>query len=166
MTANFKPWLVLAVIFVAGILTGASLTIALSPHLTHAPGPHDMRKSWMARLTERLNLTADQQAKIQPIVTDAETKIQALHREEVGRGSQIFKSAHDQISALLTPAQQVELQKMENERKKMFSSHMHPGEPPHEGAGDSHAPGGPGDVDGTPGPPPNDASTNAPPAPR
>jgi len=125
MSSRLKPWLLLAVIFIVGIVTGAALTIGLGSHFMHPPGEQQMRSHWMAQLVQRLNLTADQQAKIQPIVTDAETKIQSLHRDEVDRGSQIFKAAHDQISALLTPEQNVELQKLESDREKRFSEHMH-----------------------------------------
>jgi Spy/CpxP family protein refolding chaperone len=150
MSSNFKPWLVLAIIFIAGILTGSALTMALSPHFAKPPAPRDMRQHWMARLTDRLKLTPDQQAKIQPILADATTKAQALHRDEVQRGSQIFKAANEQISALLTPDQKVELQKMEAEREKMFSGHMH-----------RH--GGPDDDGRMPPPPPPAPPANAPP---
>jgi len=150
MSSTLKPWLVLAVIFIAGILTGVALTMALSPHFEKPPGPRDMKQHWMARLTERLKLTSDQQAKIQPILTDAATKLQGLHRDEVERGSQIFKAANDQISALLAPNQKVELQKMESEREKMFLGHMH-----HHG--------GPGDDGGMPPSPPPGSPPNAPP---
>ncbi|MCE0523954.1 MAG: hypothetical protein LV480_13680 [Methylacidiphilales bacterium] len=163
MKSQFKPWLVLGVIFVLGILTGSALTIGLEAHFMHPPGAAQIGHNWMARLTQRLNLTPDQQAKIEPIVADASTKLQALHRNEMEQGSQIFKAAHDQISALLTPEQKAELQKMEIEREKMFSGHLHPkGFFPgdmhyHEGPG----PGGPP----PPPPPPPDGATNAPPPP-
>ena len=160
MSSQLKPWLLLGGIFIVGIVTGSALTIGLASHFMHPPGEQQLRSHWMMRLTERLNLTADQQAKIQPILTDAATRIQALHRDEVGRGSQIFKAANDQISALLTPEQQVELQKMESEREKMFSGHMHPWGPQHDGPGGMHPHGGP-DEGGTPPPLPPEAETNA-----
>jgi Spy/CpxP family protein refolding chaperone len=161
MSSQFKPWLLLAVIFIVGVLTGSALTIGLAPHFRHPPGAQQMRRLWMAQLVQRLNLTTDQQAKIQPIVADAETRIQSLHRDEVERGSQIFKAAHDQISALLTPGQQAELQKMESERKKRFSDHMRSWGPAHDGPRDMHHHDGSDD-----GRWPPDAPTNAaPPAP-
>jgi len=160
MSSNLKPWLVLAVIFIVGVVTGSALTIGLGSRFIHPPGEEQMGRHWMAQLVQRLNLTADQQAKIEPIVTDAETRIQSLHRDEVERGSQIFKAAHDQISALLTPEQNVELQKMEAEREKRFSDHMRSS---HEGPGGMHHYGGPGDG-GMP-PPPPAAPTNAAPPP-
>jgi Spy/CpxP family protein refolding chaperone len=126
MSPKFKPWLLLGGIFVIGVVTGSALTIGLGPHFMHGSGERDMRKHWMAHLTAELNLTADQQAKIQPILADAEGKIQALRHEQVEHGYEIFKAADEQISALLTPDQKVELQKMEAEREKMFAGHMHP----------------------------------------
>jgi hypothetical protein len=130
MSAKLKPWLVLAVIFIAGILTGVGLTIGLGPHFKRPPAPHETKIHLFDFLKERLNLTADQQTKIQPITVDAEAKLHALHHEELERGSEIFKAMDDQISVLLTPAQQAELQKMASEREKMFSGHMHPWGPP------------------------------------
>jgi protein CpxP len=151
---KYKPWLVLIVIFVVGILTGAALTIGLASHFMHAPGPQQIRNHWMMRLVRDLKLTPDQQAKIDPILADAETKIQALHRDEMEHGSQIFKAANNQIAAVLTPEQQGELRQIESDREKMFSRHMHPSAPPHDGADATPHHGGPDD--GSPSP------TNAP----
>ena len=159
MSSNLKPWLVLGIIFIVGIVTGSALTIGLAPHFMHPSGAQQMNRLWMAQLVQRLDLTADQQAKIEPILAEAKTKIQSLHRDEVERGSQIFKSAHDQISALLTPEQKAELQKMEIEREKMFSGHMRPwGLPARDGPGGMHHHGGP---DEGMMPPPSGAPTNA-----
>ena len=152
MSSKFKPWLLLAVIFIVGVVTGSALTIGLASHFLHPPGGQQVGRLWMAQLVRRLDLTADQQAKIEPILVDARTQIQSLHRDEVERGSQIFKATHDRISALLTPEQNIELQKMESEREKMFLGHMRPWGPLRH-----H--GGPGD-DVTP-PLPPDAPTNA-----
>jgi Spy/CpxP family protein refolding chaperone len=159
MSSKLKPWLVLAIIFIAGILTGVSLTIGLGPHFKRPPEQHGSKDHLFDFLTQRLKLTADQQAKVQPITTDAETKLHSLHHEELERGSQIFKAMDDQISVLLTPQQQAELQQVEGEREKMFSGHMHPWGSPggmfhHEGSesNNSMAP---------PPPPAPNAQTNA-----
>ncbi len=79
MSSKFKPWLVLAVIFVVGVLTGSALTIGLAPiFIAHASAGDSSRcrRTSMAHLTQRLNLTPDQQAKIQPILADARMRIQ------------------------------------------------------------------------------------------
>jgi len=163
-----KPWLLLAVIFIVGIVTGWALTMGLAPHSNQPPGEQQMKTHWMMRLTNRLNLTADQQAKIEPIVTDAEDQIQSVHRDELGRTSQILEDANRQIAAILTPEQQVELKKMETEREKQFSGHMRswaprggPGEGPRGGPGGMPPRGGP---DGERMPPPDGGTNSAPPS--
>jgi len=170
MSRNFKPWLLLGVIFVVGVVTGGALTIGWQAHERAAfnldnrhpgAGPgQGMRQGWMAHLTKRLNLSADQQAKIQPIVDDADAKLQAVLHDEKQRGSQIFKDADDQISAFLTPDQKAELEKMRAERDKMFPGHMHGpgGKFNHDGRDDSMPPP-------PPVPSPQDGATNAAPVP-
>jgi Spy/CpxP family protein refolding chaperone len=164
MSSQLKPSLLLLLIFVLGIVTGSTLTIGLAPHFAHVPGAAQMKNHWMMRLVQRLKLTADQQAKIQPILADAETKIQALQRDEVEHGSQIIKAANDQISAVLTPDQKAELEKMESEREKLFLSHMHHRGNPHDGPPNPegmhhHEDDGGGDA------PPPPVQTNTAPAP-
>ena len=155
MKSSFKPWLLLVGIFIIGVVTGSALTFGLGPRFLQPPNAHDFKRIWIMHLTRHLNLTADQQAKIEPILAEAESKIQSLHREEIGRGAQIINAADDQIAMLLTPDQKVELQKLESERQKMFSGHMRPwgGAPPglrrHDGADDMMPPLVP------PPPPPN-----------
>jgi Spy/CpxP family protein refolding chaperone len=144
MSALLKPWLILATIFIAGMAAGGALTFALSAHFMHPPDEAKMQGNLMNFLTRRLDLTPDQQAKIQPIVVDATTQLRSLHREEIDHGAKIMKEADDKIAAILTPQQQAELQVIEKEREKMFSGHMHPW-----GAGPMHHHGGPDD-----GPPP------------
>jgi Spy/CpxP family protein refolding chaperone len=165
MSAQFKPWLLLAIIFAVGVITGVALTVGWGAHFRHQPGAQQINRLWMAQLVQRLDLTADQQSKIKPILADAKTKIQSLHRDEVERGSGIMKATHDQISALLTPEQKAELQKMEAEREKMFFDHMRPWGPPHDGPGGMRRHGGLDEGVMPPPPPPESgAPTNAAPS--
>ncbi len=142
-----KPWLVLGLIFVVGMITGGALTFGFRADWSHPPDEHQLRNHWLTHLTQRLNLTPDQQTKIQPILTKAGDDIQALHRDEVGRISHIMEGANDQIAPLLTADQQAELKKMESERQRDFSGHMH-----NWGEGHGHPnPGGPMHVAPPPG---------------
>lgn len=124
MSAPIKPWLLLGGIFVVGIITGSALTFGLASHFMHPRDGADMKSHWMMFLNQRLNLTVDQRAKIKPIVMDAATRIQALHRDEVQKGSQIIRTANESIQALLTPEQQVQLQQLEQEREKSFQNRI------------------------------------------
>ncbi len=137
-----RPWLLMGLIFLVGALTGALLAVAFGPR-PGPPGPEEMRTHWMHHLTWRLHLTDDQQAKIQPIVFDAESQIQAAHRDDIARISSIMAAANSNIEKYLQPDQQAELKRMEDERRRMFEGHM-------RGPGDFHHP----DEDRGPGPPP------------
>jgi hypothetical protein len=169
MSSKVKSWLLLTVIFVVGIVTGSALTVGFASHFRHAPGEDDMRNRWMLYLTKKLALTADQQVQIRPIVANAEEQIKTLHRSEVERGSQIIKRADDQISAVLLPDQKVILQKMAEDREKMFRKNVHPWDSSHQNPPDMHHHGGSGKDMPPPAipetnPPPANAGTNAPPA--
>jgi Spy/CpxP family protein refolding chaperone len=144
MTPKLKPWLFLAMIFIAGIMTGAALTIGLGPHFKSNPGAQQMKSRWRAHLTERLNLTADQQSKIEPILTDSENKIQEARKTNMETVSQIIQKTNAQIAAILTPDQQAQLEKMSKEmdqnRDRMFPGH-HSWGGPHGGPGSGPPPG-------------------------
>jgi Spy/CpxP family protein refolding chaperone len=170
MSSQVKSWLLLGVIFIVGVVTGAALAIGLAPRFEPQPGARQMRQLWMADLVQRLNLTADQQTKVRPILAEAESRIRNLHQEEVERGARIIKETNDQISAILTPTQNAELQKMEAEREKKFEEHLRQRGFPHGLDGgqpdEMHPHNGPGDgaMPPPPPPPPRAPATNAAPS--
>jgi Spy/CpxP family protein refolding chaperone len=61
------------------------------------------------RLTEGLNLTPDQQAKVQPIIDQARPKIAEIHREAMQKMKAVLAGTASQIRPLLTPEQQKKL---------------------------------------------------------
>jgi len=121
-----RPWIIMALIFLLGAITGSLLTIGFGSHFAPAPlGPQEMRNHWMHHLTNRLHLTDDQQAKIQPIIAEAETQIQSVHRDDVAKISGFMQQADENIKKVLNPDQLAEMEKMESERQRMFNGHMH-----------------------------------------
>jgi Spy/CpxP family protein refolding chaperone len=120
-----KPFLVLALIFLVGAVTGSALTLAFRPHL-RPPGADQMKDHLLTHLTHRLNLTSDQQAKIDPIISDVVKQMETVHREEVGRMSKIIETMNQQVTPILTPEQQAELQKMEVDDRRKFFGHDRP----------------------------------------
>lgn len=122
-----RPWLVMTLIFLLGIGSGVLLTLGLAPHFFGPPGAKEMQDRWMMHLTHRLNLTPDQQTKIQPIIASASSRIQAVHQSDKGTISGIMAEATSQISALLQPDQREELKKMERNRERMFMDRNHGG---------------------------------------
>lgn len=66
----------------------------------------------MERLTKPLNLTPEQQAKVQPLVDQASPQIMAIHREAMQKTKAIMDRTMDQIRPMLTPEQQQKLDSM------------------------------------------------------
>ena len=71
----------------------------------------------LQRLTAGLNLTPDQQAKVQPIIDQAEPKIAEIHREAVQKMRAVMASTASQIRPLLTPEQQKKLDENQGPRQ-------------------------------------------------
>ena len=74
-----------------------------------SPGGGGARGHGLDRLTEGLNLTPDQQAKVQPIIDQAQPKIAEIHREAMQKIKAVMSSTVSQIRPLLTPEQQTKL---------------------------------------------------------
>jgi Spy/CpxP family protein refolding chaperone len=135
--AAFKPWLIMALIFGVGMVAGGSLVIAFHSEALHnPPGVQQFKAHWMMHLSHRLNLTPDQQAKIEPIIADAASRIQAKHDEEVGELGQIIDQTNEKIALVLTPEQQALLKQMMSERP-----HDLPGRPRSWGGPHPQGPG-------------------------
>src|SRR3954469_13439354 len=60
-------------------------------------------------ITEKLNLTAEQQAKVQPILDQAKPQIAAIHQEAMQKAKTVIESTLSQVRPLLTADQQKKL---------------------------------------------------------
>ena len=76
----------------------------------------------LARLTETLNLTPDQQAKVQPILDQTKPQIIAIHQEAMQKTKAIMDNATSQIRPLLTPEQQKKFDAQQKARQDMCSA--------------------------------------------
>ena len=132
MTAMLKPWLVLAVIFVAGGLSGSALTMVLASHSHRPPGQGKIEKLIMMRMTSELNLTPDQQDKIRPIVGEAAKEFQEVHHDEIRRILEIIKVTNDQITPMLSTDQKAQLDKLQAEGDNVYLGRPHGWGPPGE----------------------------------
>jgi hypothetical protein len=75
-------------------------------------------------LTDRLKLTADQQAKIKPILADQQTQMGALRGDQslsqedrMAKMTKIRTDTNDKINAVLTADQKTEYAKMQEEMR-------------------------------------------------
>ena len=114
-----KPWKVILAftgIFLAGVLGGTLLGARYSRQIL----PQPTRPSWgqnfgpqmMKRFTERLELTTEQKARMEPIIQKAQSEVQALRRTHVREVTRTMDQMHSEISAMLTPEQRVKLEEL------------------------------------------------------
>ncbi len=68
-------------------------------------------------MTENLNLTPDQKAKVQPIIDQATPQIESIRREAMQKTKAVMDNALAQIRPLLTPEQQKQLDASSNDRR-------------------------------------------------
>jgi len=81
-------------------------------------------------LSEKLNLTDDQKAKVKPILQDQMQQMKAVHEDSSltqeqkrAKMKSIHESLHEQINAVLTPEQQVKFKQMGQEHQEHMEKH-------------------------------------------
>ena len=109
-------------------LTAAGLIVLGGFAFVQAQGRHGggPRGHWLEQLTEGLNLTPDQQAKVQPIIDQAQPQIVAIHREAMQKMKAVVDNTASQIRPLLTPEQQ---KKLDDNQKPRQGRMKAPNEP-------------------------------------
>jgi Spy/CpxP family protein refolding chaperone len=82
----------------------------------------------LEQLTEGLNLTPDQQAKVQPIIDQAQPQIAAIRREAMQKMKAVMDNTASQIRPLLTPEQQKKLDDNQQARQGRMGAHKKDGD--------------------------------------
>jgi protein CpxP len=107
-------------------------------------GPPDPAQR-MAELTKKLNLTSDQQTKVQDALTSEHSQMESLHQDaSLSRDDRrakmmdIRKSTDAQIRGVLDSTQQKKWDDMQAKREQRMQGH-HPG-PPDAGSGEQAPP--------------------------
>ena len=108
-----KPWKVILAftgIFLAGILVGSLVTLRWGKGVAQRQPMGDQFGPLMEqRLATQLDLTAEQQVKIKPIVDQAAEELHQLRRTTQQTSAAVLVRMHGEIAALLTPAQKIKL---------------------------------------------------------
>ena len=119
---------VLAVIAAGAIALGGFVVVQAQPGAGGAGCGHG-HAFGLQHLTEKLNLTSDQQTKVQPILDQAKPQIAAIHQEAMQKMKTVMDSTLSQIRPLLNDDQQKKLdaiqkahQDMMNARKEMHDA--------------------------------------------
>jgi periplasmic protein CpxP/Spy len=74
-------------------------------------------------ITKQLNLTSDQQTKVQPILDAAKPQLVAIHQEAMQKAKGIIDSSLSQIRPLLTADQQKKLDAIQKAHQDMMNAH-------------------------------------------
>jgi Spy/CpxP family protein refolding chaperone len=106
------------------VLGGFSVVQAQNPRGGGAKGHR------LEQLTEGLNLTPDQQAKVQPLIDQAKPTIAEIHQEAMQKIKSVITSTASQIRPLLTPEQQKKLDENQNARRGRTNARK--GQRPHD----------------------------------
>jgi Spy/CpxP family protein refolding chaperone len=91
------------------------------------PGPggrhwHGGHAFGLRGITEKLDLTADQQAKVQPILDAAKPQIAAIHQEAMQKMHTVMNSTLTQIRPMLNADQQSKLDAIEKAHQDMVNA--------------------------------------------
>ena len=77
----------------------------------------------LQRITEKLDLTSDQETKVQPIIEGAKPQIDAIHQDARQKMKTVMDSTLSQIRPLLTPDQQKKLDDIQKAHQDMMNAH-------------------------------------------
>jgi Spy/CpxP family protein refolding chaperone len=110
-------------------LATAGLIVLGSFSVVQAQNPRggSTRGHRLEQLTEGLNLTPDQQAKVQPLIDQAKPQIAEIHREAMQKIKSVITSTASQIRPLLTPEQQKKFDENQNARRGKMNARKGPG---------------------------------------
>jgi Spy/CpxP family protein refolding chaperone len=77
----------------------------------------------LRHLTEQLDLTSDQQTKVQPILEAAKPQLTAIHEEAMQKAKGVIDNSLSEIRPLLTADQQKKLDGIQKAHQDMMNAH-------------------------------------------
>ena len=119
---TFKAWLLLALVFLVGVVFGVAGTRLTIRHAAREAALHPARVQLQIekRLTRRLNLDADQQNKLDGILSDARAQLGVLRQQYRPPVTLVFSNANAQISAILTLDQRLKYEKLKEANEPLI----------------------------------------------
>lgn len=122
----------MAGIFLAGGLSGGVIGYQMARNsFFRLPPPRSMSEHIMSRFDSTLNLTAEQDTQIKPLVETACENLHLTHQKAMKDGGLIMDAMDDKIALLLNPEQKIKFEEMKMERKGPPKDHEgRPGDGP------------------------------------
>jgi hypothetical protein len=113
---------VLTLVAAGAIALGGFMVVEAQP--SPSVGGHGHRHGFgLQRITEKLDLTSDQQTKVQPLIDGAKPQITAIHQEAMQKTKAVMDSTLSQIRPLLNPDQQKKLDDIQKAHQDMMNAH-------------------------------------------
>ena len=120
---------ILTLVTAGAIALGGFVTIQAQPGPGDAgpcgpggAGPGHGHAFGLKGMTDKLNLTADQQTKVQPILDAAKPQIAAIHQEATQKMKTVMDSTLSQIRPLLNEDQQKKLDAIQKAHQDMMNA--------------------------------------------
>lgn len=162
MDKNWKVILAFAGVFLAGAVTGASVSTLWMQKKAPGKPPADLRanveqylRGQFATMTRRLELSPEQHEQLRPALQHAADEFRGIRRHERQETVRILEKLHSDISQVLTPEQQERFEKLRAQQRERIQHFLRNNARPAGAAGDK--PAGPppqGPVPATPAPNP------------
>jgi len=141
MTDSRWSILIILIVLAAGLSLAQTSQESQAPAAEKHAGMHHNGESvdqHLQMLSDRLNLTDDQKAKLKPILQDQMQQMKAVHEDSSLSREQkrdklksIHESFGDQIKAVLTPEQQTKFKQMRQEQMEKHKA-MNEGKMEHQ----------------------------------
>lgn len=124
---------------VATFLVGGAAGLAIGYSADRRPkppkfDPAGMKQKIFQGLSRDLDLSADQQRQLEPIIQSNMDDFGACQRENMARVHDSMRKGRERISAILTPGQREKFEAMEREREKKFRERERHGASPGGGS--------------------------------
>ena len=121
-SSSFKVIGYAVIIFLLGGVCGAMLGPKFLPtHQTLKLGrEQEMAAMIRNRLKTKLNLTSDQEQKIEPMIKQVSSSLETSHRDCLKKILEALNNMHAGLAPLLTPEQTAQLKELEAERNKSW----------------------------------------------
>jgi len=119
---KLKPWLLLALVFLVGVMVGVVGTRFVVRRAVRQAMLHPARVELVLerRLTRRLQLDAGQQAQLEQILQAATRQLQTLRQQYHPAATGVYSNANAQFSAILNPEQQLKYERWKAENAPLL----------------------------------------------
>ncbi|MGC3960242.1 MAG: hypothetical protein QM813_20640 [Verrucomicrobiota bacterium] len=116
---KLKPWLILALVFIAGLVAGVVATRIAVRHFVKVAitQPERLRDRIEQNLTRRLRLNDEQREKVHEALVQTHERLKILRQEVQPRFRSIVDNTEQEIAATLTPEQKAKFDQFREENR-------------------------------------------------